>query len=62
MRIERTYTDGNGQSFRAVIEIDDAGPALERALLRLSNKARRSGAGRVAALDGAVRVTLEEVK
>jgi hypothetical protein len=61
MQVEREYVDGNGKRFRAVIEIDDSGAALERALLRLANKARCSNANRVTALDGAVRVSVAEV-
>jgi hypothetical protein len=61
MQVEREYVDGTGRRFRAVVEIDETGSALERALLRLANKARCSDTGRVTALDGAVRVSVVEV-
>lgn len=60
MKIERTFTDGYGKRFRAVVEIDEAGAAIERAILRLANKVRCAGSGKVTALDGAVRVTVAE--
>lgn len=60
MKIERTFQDGNGKRFRAVVEIDEAGSALERALLRLANKARCANTGKATALDGAVRVSVAE--
>jgi hypothetical protein len=60
MKIERVYTDGNGKRFRAVVEIDESGSALERAILRLANKARCASTGKVTALDGAVRVSVAE--
>jgi hypothetical protein len=59
MKIERVCVDGNGKRFRVVVEIDDGGAALEKAILRLANKARRSKAGKVTTLDGAVRVRVE---
>lgn len=58
MRIEREYEDATGKTFCAIVEIDEAGAPLERAMLRLANKARRTG--RATALDGAVRVTVTE--
>lgn len=60
MKIERTFQDGNGKRFRAVVEIDEAGSAIERAILRLANKARCVRTGKVTALDGAVRVSVAE--
>lgn len=61
MKFERAYVDGYGRSFRVVVEIDEYGSALERAILRLANKARDSKRGTVTALDRAVRVVVHEV-
>ncbi len=61
MRIERLFTDGNGHSFRAVVDIDESGPSLERAVLRLANKARGCPSQRASALGGVVRVVVHPV-
>jgi hypothetical protein len=67
MRFERVFEDGNGQTFRAVIEVAEEGPELEAALQRLANKARGSmrkasrTVGVATALDGAVRVEVTAV-
>jgi hypothetical protein len=58
MQIEREYADGFGRRFRVSVIIDEQGVALERAILRLANKARASETGKVTALDGAVRVVV----
>lgn len=60
IRLEREYANGNGRRVRVVVEIDDDGAALEKAILRLANKARGSKTGKVTALDGAVRVSVAE--
>lgn len=60
MRIERSFVDGNGKNFRVTITIEEDGPALDRAIHRLAIKARRARAGSVTALDGAVRVSVQE--
>jgi len=67
MRFERVFEDGNGQTFRAVMEIDESGPKLEAAIQRLATKAsssmhqKRLTAGEVTALDGAIRVQVTKV-
>jgi hypothetical protein len=65
MKFERVLQDGNGQSFRVVLEIDEDGPKLEAALRRLANKARSSmthrTVGHATAMDGAVRVEVTQV-
>ncbi len=47
MRVfERTLVDGNGKAVRVRVEFDDAGSSLERAILRLANKARATETGK----------------
>ncbi len=60
MKIERTLTDRTGKRVHVTINIDEGGAALERAILRLAYKARTSKTGSVTALDGAVRVSVQE--
>jgi hypothetical protein len=60
IRMERVMTDHTGKSFTVRIEIDEGGDRLDRAIVRLANKARGMKSGKASALDGAVRVAVEE--
>ena len=59
IRMERVLTDGTGQEFLVHVEIDEGGK-MDTAIARLATKARHARSGRVTALDGAVRVTVEK--
>ena len=58
MRFERILHDGHGRKTLVIVEIDESGTRLEKAIARLANKAQANKSGHVAALDGAVRVSV----
>lgn len=61
MRFERRFVNKNGSEFRAVVEIDESGPRLERAIAHLANKARAAARQEARTLGGAVRVIVHPI-
>lgn len=61
MKFVREYTNGHGARFQVEVEIAETGPAIERAIQRLANKARGNRRMKATALDGAVRVSIRDL-